>query len=126
MLACLLVCFRQDITSDCGAVEDVWLTHKYADTPTEAIADVLAAGTDLDCGSFFDEHLGEAFDSGAVTEPMLDSALTNLVTVQMRLGMFQPSGAQTPFDGLGATDVNTEEHQKLALDSARQVKDVKL
>jgi len=108
------------ITSDCGAVEDVWLTHHYTDTPVEAVADVLTAGTDLDCGSVFDEHLGEAFDAGAVTEGMLDSALINLAAVQMRLGMFQPDDAPTPFDGLGAEDVATAEHTQLALEAARQ------
>ena len=84
---------------------------------------MLAAGTDLD-RQFLRRAPGRGVRSGAVTEPMLDSALTNLVTVQMRLGMLQPSGAQTPSTG-SAQLMNTEEHQKLALDSA-QVKDVKL
>ena len=95
----------------------------HAPTPVTAQS-IRQAGTDLDCGSFFSDHLAEAFDAGAVTESMLDEALTHLAAVQMRLGMFQPRDAPTPFDGLGAADVATEEHTELALDAARQVRTV--
>ena len=53
---------------------------------------------------------------------MLDSALTNLVAVQMRLGMFQPNDAITSFESLGADDVGTDEHTQLALEAAQQVR----
>ncbi len=36
--------FQGYITSDCGAVDDVYTTHKYAPTPPSAVADVLNAG----------------------------------------------------------------------------------
>ena len=39
------------ITSDCDADGYVFSTHHYTATAEEAVADVLHAGTDVDCGS---------------------------------------------------------------------------
>jgi hypothetical protein len=40
------------VTSDCDADSDVFNSHHYTESPEEAVADVLNAGTDVDCGNF--------------------------------------------------------------------------
>ncbi len=110
--------FNGYITSDCGAVEDVYNTHYYAKTPSETVRDVLQAGMDTECGRWFDLHLEKAVNLGAVPMQLVDAALTNLMTIHMRLGRFDRSG--TGFDSLSWADVNTNAHQQLALEAARQ------
>ena len=43
---CLCVC-TADVTSDCGAENDVVSNHHFA-SPTDAVRDILHAGTDTD------------------------------------------------------------------------------
>src|SRR5271154_6083868 len=42
--------FAGYVVSDCGAVGDIFRTHKFASTAPEASALAVKAGTDLDCG----------------------------------------------------------------------------
>ena len=106
------------ITSDCGAVDDIFLTHEYSSTPEQAIYDVLQAGMDTECGDWMDFYLSSAVNSGLVSMDMVDAALSNLLKIHMRLGHFDDAG--TGFDKLNMDDVNTISHQKLALEAAQQ------
>jgi beta-glucosidase-like glycosyl hydrolase len=105
------------ITSDCGAVEDVYATHYYASTPTAAVADVLKAGMDTECGSWFETYLKPAYTAGLIDEAVVDTALSNLFRVQMRLGRFDKN---TSFNEIGLDQINSEANQALARDAARQ------
>jgi hypothetical protein len=107
------------VTGDCGAVDDVYSTHKYAPTFDATCADVLDAGLDIDCGSFLPSHLPAAVQDGSVSSAQVDEALTHLFSVQFRLGIFEKANNR-PFGYLGAADVNTPAHQQLAADAARQ------
>lgn len=40
------------ITSDCDAIQNVYLPHQWSSTREGAAADSLMAGTDLDCGTY--------------------------------------------------------------------------
>lgn len=106
------------ITSDCGAVEDVYNTHYYASTPREAVADVLSAGMDMECGKWFDSHLKAAVSAGLVTMDQVDSALSNLLAIHMRMGRFDKSG--TAYDTIGWSAVNSDLHQQIAREAAQQ------
>lgn len=55
-----------------------------------------------------------------VSEAQVNSALTNTITVQMRLGMYDGDPSKQPFGNLGPRDVCTPAHQNLALEAARQ------
>ena len=57
-----------DITSDCGADQDVFNSHHYTKTAEEAVAAVLHAGTDVDCTKFVGQHAQSALDKGLITE----------------------------------------------------------
>ena len=80
------------ITSDCDADADVYNTHGYTDTPEEAVAAVLAAGTDVDCTSFVGNHAASALEQGLITLDDIDARLAMLFRVRMRLGHFDPPG----------------------------------
>jgi len=110
--------FEGYITSDCGAVDDVYSPHDYSPTPAETIRDVLTATMDSDCGGFITEHMEDAYNDGTVSEELIDAALTNLLKVQFRLGMFEK---EKPFaDITPANSVDTYQHRQLALEAARQ------
>lgn len=106
------------IVSDCDSVGVFFNTQHYTRTPEEAAAAAIKAGLDLDCGPFLAEHTQNAVQKQLLMESDVDGALTNTITVQMRLGMFD--GSRHPYAKLGPEDVCTASHQKLALQAARQ------
>lgn len=112
--------FKGYITSDCDAVATVYEYQHYANSPEDAVADVLKAGTDINCGSYMLRHTQSAIDQGKVKEEDIDRALFNLFSVQMRLGLFDGDPANGLYGNLGPKDVCTKEHRTLALEAARQ------
>ena len=65
-------------------------------------------------------HTDSAIRKGLISENDLNLALANLITVQMRLGMFDGEPSTQPFGNLGPRDVCTPAHQQLALEAARE------
>lgn len=74
----------------------------------------------MDCGPFLALHTDGAIKQGLLSENDLNLALANLITVQMRLGMFDGEPSAQPYGNLGPRDVCTPAHQQLALEAARQ------
>jgi hypothetical protein len=111
--------FQGYVTGDCGAVDDVMKTHHYTSTTDQTCYDVLDSGLDSDCGGFLSSNLQKAYSDGAVSDTIINDALTHLFLVQMRLGMFDPDSIQ-PYRRLDASVVNTPQNQALALTAARE------
>ena len=107
------------VTSDCDAAANVYLPHQYASTPELASALSLSAGTDLDCGNFYQDHLPAAFEQGLFNETTLDQALVRLYSSLVTLGYFDDPNNQ-PYRQLGWKDVNTPNAQQLAYEAAVQ------
>lgn len=105
------------VTSDCDAVQNVFLPHRWADSREAAAAAALKAGTDLNCGTYYSHHLGRAYDQGLVHDTDLDAALTRLFASLVRLGYFDPADAQ-PYRALGWANVSTPAAQALAYRAA--------
>lgn len=59
---------------------NIYNPHNYTTTPQQAVADALAAGTDIDCGifveSFYEIWLPVAYNESLITESQLRTALT--------------------------------------------------
>ncbi|OEL18293.1 putative beta-D-xylosidase 2 [Dichanthelium oligosanthes] len=108
------------IVSDCDSVDVFFNDQHYTRTTEDAVAATLRAGLDLDCGPFLAQYTESAVAKRKVSDADVDAALTNTVTVQMRLGMFDGDPAAGPFGHLGPLDVCTPAHQELALEAARQ------
>ncbi|XP_059649802.1 probable beta-D-xylosidase 6 [Cornus florida] len=112
--------FKGYITSDCDAVATIYEYQNYTATPEDAVADVLKAGMDIDCGTYMLRNTQSAIQQGKVQEEDLDRALLNLFSVQLRLGLFDGDPRKGQFGKLGPKDVCTSEHETLALEAARQ------
>ncbi|XP_020235096.1 beta-D-xylosidase 1 isoform X1 [Cajanus cajan] len=108
------------IVSDCDSVGVFYDNQHYTRTPEEAAAEAIKAGLDLDCGPFLAIHTDAAIRKGLISENDLNLALANLITVQMRLGMFDGEPSAQPYGNLGPRDVCTPAHQQLALEAARE------
>ncbi|KAF9569465.1 glycoside hydrolase family 3 protein [Agrocybe pediades] len=101
------------VTSDCDAVDNIFSTHKFTADYPHAVADALKAGTDVDCGTAYSDHLGDAFNQSLIARPDLEKALVRLYSSLVRLGFFDPASIQ-PFRQLTFADVNTPDAQALA------------
>jgi xylan 1,4-beta-xylosidase len=105
------------VTSDCDAIQNIYLPHAYTDTREESAAEALAAGCDLSCGTTFPLRLPGAFDEGLFNETVIDTALIRLYSALVRVGYFDPAGS-SPYRNYTFNDVSTPEAQQLALYAA--------
>ncbi|CAL2267324.1 unnamed protein product [Prunus armeniaca] len=112
--------FKGYITSDCDAVATVYEYQNYTKSSEDAVADVLKAGMDINCGTFLLRHTLSTIKKGKVQEEDIDKALLNLFSVQLRLGLFDGDPRNGQFGSLGPKDVCTSEHKTLALEATRQ------
>ncbi|EFJ23793.1 hypothetical protein SELMODRAFT_103038 [Selaginella moellendorffii] len=111
--------FEGYIVSDCDAVALLYEYINYTTTAEDAVADVLSAGMDLNCGTFLLRHTAAAIEQGKVTEAAVDRALSNVMTVRMRLGLFDGNSGET-YNSIGPDAVCTREHRQLSLEAAEQ------
>ncbi|EPS70883.1 hypothetical protein M569_03875, partial [Genlisea aurea] len=111
--------FHGYITSDCNAVSIIHDIQNYAKLPEDAVADVLKAGMDVECGSYLQSYTKSAVDQNKLPVSEIDRALHNLFSVRMRLGLFDGDPRSQVYGKLGADHVCTQAHQDLALETAR-------
>ena len=92
--------FKGYIVSDCWAISDFYKFTHFAKDATEAAAQAVKAGTDLECGSDY-KNLVEAVKRGILTEADINVAVKRIFTARFKLGMFDPDAivpyAQIPF-----------------------------
>ena len=108
------------MSSDCGAVRDIFTGHRYRSTQAQASAISLLRGMDNECADFFakvtDDHdykpYVEAVQQGYLPEAALDTALVRLFTARIRLGMFDPPEMVPIRRSIEGTD--SSEHRALA------------
>ncbi|KAF1359219.1 beta-xylosidase [Lizonia empirigonia] len=110
---------EQWVTSDCDAIQNVYLPHEWSATREQAVADSLIAGTDLDCGTYMQDHLPGAFAQKLVNETVLDQALVRQYSSLVRLGWFDSADSQ-PYRQLGWDAVATNDSQQLARRAATE------
>ena len=107
------------VTSDCGAINDMWRNHKTSPDKPHAAALAVAHGTHTDCGDDTYLSLVQAVKDGLIAESEVDKAVEKLFEMRFRLGMFDPSGS-TPWDGIGTEVLESPAHANHALEMARQ------
>jgi len=110
--------FNGYVVSDCGAIGDIYLHHKFAPTAEAGVAKAIQAGTDLNCGVEYEAVL-PAVRQGLIKESEIDQSLRRLLLARFHLGMFDPRSmvkyAQIPYS------VNdSPAHRQLALETARK------
>jgi len=111
--------FKGHVVTDCGALNDVYETHKYLPGPVETAAAAIKAGIDLDCSDVLQEDCIKAVQQGLLTEKEVDGALYTLFRTQFKLGFYDDPAAN-PYDKYGADSVHNASHIALARKAAQQ------
>ncbi|KAJ6730378.1 SUGAR HYDROLASE-RELATED [Salix viminalis] len=107
------------ITSDCDAVSIIHDDQGYAKSPEDAVADVLKAGMDVNCGDYLKNYTKSAVKKKILPESEIDRALHNLFSIRMRLGLFNGNPTKQPYGNIAPNQVCSREHQALALQAAQ-------
>jgi beta-glucosidase len=107
------------VVSDCGAIRNIYADHHYVPTAEEAAALGVLAGCDLNCGSIYQNYIPQAIQQGLLSEADVNTAVTRLFTARFRLGEFDPSEL-VPYTSIPASTLDCQEHQELALKTARK------
>jgi beta-glucosidase len=110
--------FEGYVVSDCWAIYDIYANHKLVETAAEAAALAVKNGCELNCGCTYPALLN-AIAQGLIAESAVDTALERLFTARFLLGMFDPPPA-VPFSQIPYDVINSEAHQALALQAARE------
>lgn len=105
--------------SDCWAVSVIVSSQFYVDESEKAVQLSLQAGTDLNCGDYYINHLQSALDMGYVTEYDIDRALKRVLRTRFLFGDFDPDD-RVPWRSIPDEVLNSKEHQELATKIARE------
>lgn len=111
--------FKGYVVSDCDAIGDIYRTHHYVETPEEAAALAIKAGSDLNCGKTYAQFLMKSVEEKLVTEEEVRHALVTVLTGRVLLGEFDPPES-VPWSGLTAEILEDKGHRELAREAARQ------
>lgn len=111
--------FKGYIVTDCGALDDVYTTHKYLKTRVEAAAAAIKAGINLDCSSVLQTDVAEAVKQKLITDKDVDAALAPMLLTQFKLGFYNDP-KQSPYYNFGADSIHNAGHINLARLAAQQ------
>ncbi|WP_042198848.1 glycoside hydrolase family 3 N-terminal domain-containing protein [Paenibacillus camerounensis] len=82
--------FRGMIITDCGAIDMLASGHDTADSGEDAAVQALQAGIDMEMsGEMFGRHLLTALRSGRLEERFVDEAVSRVLDLKFRLGLFE-------------------------------------
>lgn len=113
--------FAGYMTSDTGAIDDIYEQHKYVSTGEEAVAKALVDGTcDMNSGAVYHSHLLPAVQQKLLSMDDVNRALTNTLALRFRLGLFDPIENQ-PYWHVPAERINTDANKansRLAADES--------
>jgi beta-glucosidase len=110
--------FQGYIVSDCGAIDDIYMRHKYVATEAQASALAVKAGTDLTCGREY-RSLLQAVKDGLISEAEIDTAVKRLMTARFKLGMFDPP-EMVPYARIPFSENDSPAHRQLSLQASRE------
>ena len=103
--------FGGHVVTDCGALYDIFNSHKVLPTAVEVAAEAIKMGINMDCSNLLQLHTKTALGRGLLTEAHIDSALFPALRTQFRLGMFSDS---TPFDKYGQDNIASKNNVLLS------------
>lgn len=105
------------VTSDCGAIADIYKNHKLCDTPAEAAAMAANSGLNLNCGSLYAHALKDAVDQGLVSESQIDELLYSLFITRFQLGLFDDE-EKVRYNHVSEDVADSRLHKDLAYEAA--------
>ena len=110
--------FAGYVVSDCGAISDFFHGHHFVSDAKEASAAAVKAGCDLTCGGEY-VALEQAVAAGLINIKDIDVSVKRLFLARFKLGMFDPV-SMVSYANIPISQNNTPEHNRVALDVARQ------
>jgi len=110
--------FQGYVVSDCGAIGDIFRSHKYVATQGEAAVSAVKAGTDLTCGGEYRSLLDEV-KAGHITEAEITRSAERLFEARVRLGMFDPP-ERVPYAKIPYSENDSAAHRQLAREAERE------
>lgn len=104
------------VSGDCGAANGVFNPHQYAANASGAAADSIRAGTDIDCGSNYQNKLNESFLDGLISRDEIERGAIRLYSNLIRLGYFDGDGS--PYRNLHWDDVVSTDAWNISYEAA--------
>jgi len=111
--------FNGQTVTDCGALDDIYTRHKAIPTRLETAVAAVKAKVGMECGTILQKDVKEAVEKKLLTVADVDSALSQNLRTQMKLGMFDENGL-APYNRYGADSVHNAYHVALARKTAEQ------
>ena len=111
--------FKGHVVTDCGALDDVFDTHKTLPGPVETAAAAIKAGINLDCSTVLQHDVIKAINQKLLTEKEVDQRLFELLRTEFKLGFYDDPNS-VPFHSYGADSVHNASHIALARKVALQ------
>ena len=106
------------VVSDANAIKEC-IIHGYAQDEADAAVKALAAGMDMDMGTWiYSRELNEAVEEGKISENFLDDAVRRVLSIKMRLGLFEKPYVTE--EEMHRYDTLPEEHLAHALKTAEK------
>lgn len=105
--------FQGHVVTDCGALNDIYTTHKTYPTRVETAAAAIKAGVDLECGGILQADVMKAIDQKLLTKQDVDSALAAILRTQMKLGFYDDSSL-SPYKNFAEDSIANNYHRSLA------------
>jgi beta-glucosidase len=110
--------FKGFVVSDCGAIGDIFRSHKYSPTQGAASVAAVKAGTDLTCGGEYATLVNEV-KAGTISEAEITRAAQRLFEARIRLGMFDPP-ERVPYTKIPYSENDSAAHRQLARIAERE------
>ena len=110
--------FKGFVVSDCGAIGDIFRSHKYSPTQGAASVAAVKAGTDLTCGGEYATLVNEV-KAGTISEAEITRATERLFEARIRLGMFDPP-ERVPYTKIPYSENDSAAHRQLARQAERE------
>ena len=108
--------FKGYIISDQDGIQMMHTVNKVAKTIEDAEITAFNAGVDVDIALYPFKHLKEAYEKGLILDERLDEAVSRILYVKFKLGLFE-----NPFVDLSKIGlVGCKSHRELACEVARQ------
>ena len=108
------------VTSDCGGIDDIYMTHKQYEDAASGSAAAVKHGNHCECGSRGSYlALVDAVNKGIIDEEEIDKAVRKLFEIRMKLGMFDPV-EKVPFSDIPMSVLECDRHKDYALEMARK------
>lgn len=113
--------FDDVVVSDCGAIGDFFRprTHETHASATDAAADAVLSGTDLECVAVSYPKLKEAVEKGLISEERINESVFRLMRARIQLGMFDDDDL-VPWSKIPYSTVSSPEHRAYSLEMARK------